>query len=130
MPRCWTACAGRAVQAATTKQGYGIVNAYKAVGGVYSAAISQHLLSGGGFNQVAYYELRPLVGGGNGPFTYRWGNGATTPTIRVAVGPGDPKHVYTVVITDTSDGGVVHARAEIDPPPGGCADPSQIICGS
>lgn len=108
--------------------GYGIVNSYKAVGGMYYADIIQNQVSGGGFNEVAQYELQPLIRGGDGPFTYRWWNGATTPTVRVAVGPGDPIHVYTVTITDQADGGTVSARTEIHPPAGGCADPRQIIC--
>ena len=51
-----------------SRQGYGIVNTYKAVGGIYYAAITQNLLSGGGFNQVAYYELRPSIRGGGWTF--------------------------------------------------------------
>jgi hypothetical protein len=112
-----------------SKQGYGIVNSYKAVGGIHSADIWADLQSGGGHNEVAYYELRAQVQGGDGPYSYLWNNGQTTPTRSVAVGPGDPPHVYTVTITDTSNGGIVHGRIDIPPPSGGCADPSQIECG-
>jgi hypothetical protein len=121
----WAARASR-----DSRQGYGIVNTYKAVGGMYSAAIWDNLVSGGGFNEVAHYELHAQVQGGDGPFSYLWNNGQTTPTRSVAVGPGDPPHVYTVTITDASDGGTVRARIEIPPPPGGCEDPSKIDCSS
>lgn len=109
-------------------QGYGLVNTHMAVGGIHWSGVNSQLVSGGGFNEVAYYLLTAEVLGGDGPFSYRWDNGETTQTRNVAVGPGDPDHVYRVTITDTSDGSVVHAEAVIDAPPGGCTDPTQIEC--
>ena len=97
---------------------------------MYAARIDNTQLSGGGYNEVAYHELRAGVEGGDGPFTYVWNDGETVPTRYVEVGPGDPTHVYTVTVTDTSDGTTVHARTEIPPPPGGCEDPSQVVCDS
>jgi subtilisin family serine protease len=118
-----------AAQPRNDKQGYGIVNTYKAVGGIHWAAIYSEM-SGGGFNEVAYYSLRVDVEGGDGPFTYLWENGATTRTRSAEVGPGEPDHRYRVAITDHSDGSVVYAEAVLKAPSGGCADPSQVICDS
>ena len=79
---------------------------------------------------MAYHELHARAEGGDGPFTYLWNTGETTPVKYAEVGPGDPTHAYTVTITDTSDGTRVHARMEIPPPPGGCEDPSRPVCDS
>jgi hypothetical protein len=112
------------------RQGYGVVNTYMAVGGVHHVGVTADLVSGGGFNQQADYVLSPFIAGGDGPFTYRWSTGQTSQTISVSIGPGDPRQVYNLTITDHSDGAVVYTQAVIDPPPGGCEDPSQVICGS
>jgi subtilisin family serine protease len=109
-------------------QGYGMVNSNKAVGGIHWAGIYDDLVSGGGWNEVAYHTIRAEVEGGDGPFAYRWNNGATSQTQDIQVSPGDPDHVYSVQITDLSDGAVVHAETRIPPPPGGCADPRQVVC--
>jgi hypothetical protein len=110
-----------------SRQGYGIVNTYKAVGGMHGTWIDDSA-TGGGFNQVAYHQLHAGHVGGDGPYTCRWSNGNTSSTINVAIGPNEPDQHYSVVITDASDGGSAVAELTIFPPPGGCEDPDQVVC--
>jgi subtilisin family serine protease len=111
----------------SSRQGYGIVNTYKAVGGLYEARVDGQV-TGGGFNQVAYHQLSVAHMGGDGPFTYLWNDGHTSASRSTEIGPGEPERTYSVVITDTSDGGTATALYTVSPPPGGCEDPSQVEC--
>ncbi|HZH03068.1 MAG TPA: S8/S53 family peptidase, partial [Myxococcaceae bacterium] len=112
----------------SSKQGYGIVNTHKAVGGMHNAWIDGVQTSGGGFNQVAYHTLQGGPSGGDGPFSYNWSNGQTTQTIHTSIGPGEPDHTYTLTVTDHSDGTSVTTTYILSPPPGGCSDPTQVVC--
>jgi hypothetical protein len=110
-----------------SRQGHGIVNTYKAVGGMYEAWIDD-TMTGGGFNQVAFHHLRAGHVGGDGPYTYLWSNGSTAPAIDVEIGPNEPDRAYSVVITDASDGASFRSELAVVAPPGGCEDPRQVVC--
>lgn len=111
-------------------RGYGVVDAMRAVGGLWRVWVSRRLVSGGGFNELAVYELEATPMGGDGPYTFQWNTGETTSVIHITIGPGDPNHVYTVDVTDPDPYGTTVNRGTttISAPAGGCADPGQIIC--
>lgn len=102
--------------------GYGVVNAHKALGGMYVASISGSTLIApqSGYDPVTkrYYMAKA---GGSGPFEYYWYNtGATTPYTDVTFYP-EPDAYYTEVsgyVRDLSDGTVIYKymRVRIEPP--------------
>jgi subtilisin family serine protease len=108
--------------------GYGVPNAMEAVGGMWDAYINEFITSGGGFNQIKFFDLEAFYRGGDGPYTYLWDTGETSKVIQGAIGPGEPSQNYGVTITDHADGTTQYAAITVDPPPGGCDDPSDIYC--
>ncbi|HEX7049198.1 MAG TPA: S8/S53 family peptidase [Longimicrobiales bacterium] len=110
--------------------GYGIVSAMKALGGFHKVTIKRTWVSGGGFNQVATYDLEAMPEGGEGPYSYEWSTGATTKTIRISIGPGDPVFHYEVTVSEPDPYGITSnsSSIDIDPPPGGCDDPTKLVC--
>lgn len=109
--------------------GYGIMDAHKAVGGLYNVDIST-TAEPGPFDTYTY-TLTATHQGGDGPFTYLWTTGETTRSITFTVYPGDGLVQYGVSVTDLYDGAVRGAQQTIVAPGGmsGCEDPTQIICG-
>jgi hypothetical protein len=86
--------------------GYGIINAYRALGGFWRLLISGPNVVYPDFGETqATYTAE--VYGGNGPFSYYWyNNGATTPSITLPVGPAQDTIFASVQVTDHSDGKV------------------------
>jgi hypothetical protein len=92
--------------------GYGIVNAMKAVGGMYDTSVNgcvgqtdctQDLwISGCTTEQITAHPM-----GGDGPFAYTWTNGSTnsSTTMTMCANPGTVQY-YSLgnTVTDTSDG--------------------------
>lgn len=107
--------------------GYGVVNAMRAVGGLWGGAISRQLVSGGEFGTAGTYELTVHTYGGDGPFNFVWSTGATGPTTQITVGAGETSHV-SVRMHDTSDGTIRTTSTDVDGPAGGCENPGEIIC--
>jgi subtilisin family serine protease len=81
------------------RRGYGIINAYRAVGGFESLGLDAPAYAEPDldFNAVAYTR-------GDGPFTYQWSNGATTSSTTYPAGPiGTVTHIW-VQVTDQVEG--------------------------
>lgn len=84
--------------------GYGVVNALKAVGGLYSMTIGTVMIAGSPKSQTETWRLSASPLGGDGPYTYQWSNGSSATWIDVTVSVcASPVSQY-VTITDTSDG--------------------------
>jgi serine protease len=78
--------------------GSGIIDAYKAVGGLHSLTIS-----GGGTvapGTTVTLTARPA---GDGPYTYRWNDGRTSQSITVTAGAAGTRQTYSVTVQDTGD---------------------------
>lgn len=82
----------------TSGIGSGIIDAYKAIGGFASLSISAP-------TPVYEYQSYTLTAAprGNGPFTYRWSNGATTKSITVTAGAAGTTKSHSVTVTDTRE---------------------------
>jgi subtilisin family serine protease len=101
--------------------GAGLVNAYQAVGGFVGVSIS-------GPNTVDPYQSYTLTAQprGDGPFTYRWSNGATTRSITVTAGAAGTVQRFSVTATDTRENKSLTASTSVtvrDPyvPPDDCS---------
>jgi hypothetical protein len=107
--------AGRSVR--DSKQGYGIINAYKAVGGMYDGRItSAEPIYTTTWPVEDSYTLTAQHSGGDGPFLYQWSTGEMTQSITAPLqlnpdfaGPGSIYGMLnaSVTITDLSDGGTM-----------------------
>lgn len=87
-----------------SRRGYGLVNAMKALGGMYEIDLSgcrsdgcEHLYSLSECTDVGFH-VTPV--GGDGPYSYQWSNGATTPstTMRLCPWPGELAR-YSIAVT-------------------------------
>ena len=69
-------------------------------------------------------SLDPLVSGGNPPYNYLWGNGATTKTIQVQQ-PG----AYFLTVTDVNGCTTIKTALVLEDivPPAACAGPDQLL---
>jgi subtilisin family serine protease len=77
--------------------GYGVADAYKGVGG-----FSRLWISGPErYTPGRPYSLRADTGFGDGPFTYQWSTGETTPTISRVPPGGRASQTTTLTVTDT-----------------------------
>jgi hypothetical protein len=78
--------------------GHGVVDAYGATGGFLGIWID-------GPDTVEPRETYTLTAApvGDGPFTYRWSNGATTPQITLTAGANNTTQRLTVTVTDTNE---------------------------
>ena len=88
--------------------GNGIVNAYKAVGGFNSLSIS-------GPTTVDPYASYTLTAQpqGDGPFTYLWSNGATTPSISATAGGAGTSKTFSVTVRDTRENKTLSASRKV-----------------
>lgn len=103
-------------------RGWGVVNAHKAVGGMYSASLSGCTKTDCEFNyklarcEARTYTLSAI--GGDGPYTYSggWTNAGTygTKTIQICPEPYTTAH-YSIAgsVVDTSDGTSVYRHVSI-----------------
>jgi subtilisin family serine protease len=83
--------------------GYGYVNAFKAVGGFYDLRIDGPMCADESMEEVALTAI-PY---GDGPFAFEWNDGITTRTGQAAVMPAPPlgeTREYRVIVTDLADG--------------------------
>lgn len=96
----------------TDKDGYGTLHAYKAVGGFVGAGIS-------GPNSTAAFSTETYTAWtvGDGPFAYRWSNGATTQSTTYTV--GEQGVWITLEVTDLYENRVREARHRVDVSDGG-----------
>jgi hypothetical protein len=100
-----------------SKQGYGVINAYKAVGGMYDGRItSTEPIYTTTWPVEDSYILSAQHSGGDGPFLYQWSTGETTQSITAPLqlnpdfaGSGSIYGMLnvSVTITDLSDGGTM-----------------------
>ena len=108
-----------------TTYGFGVVNATKAVGGMYNVQIDAPFW----VDPYQTFTVTANPQGGDGPFTYQWSNGATTRSTTYTAGPEGSTVHYSVTVTDTSDGitrtpsGTSYVQDR-----SGCIDPTQIEC--
>lgn len=79
--------------------GNGVVDAYKAVGGLYALNISGPTRVTAG----STYSLTALPQG-DGPYNYQWHNGATSQSITATAGAAGTTQTFTVWVQDTVDG--------------------------
>lgn len=82
------------------RRGFGIINAYRAVGGFESLHLGapQYAEPGSSFTATAWTR-------GEGPFTYLWSNSATTPsTTFIASGSYNAQNSIWVSVTDQVEG--------------------------
>lgn len=99
--------------------GYGVVDSYKSVGGMYGARVTSDQSAEVMYNwPMSGATLTANVQGGDGPFTYQWSNGATGQTIYIEPelnpDPDDSSRIrgrisVTVTITDHSDGATIQS---------------------
>jgi serine protease len=98
--------------------GYGVPDAYKAVGGFTTLQIG----GAGSYEPGQTYTLRANTGFGDGPFVYQWSTGQTGQEI-TRVMPASGSQTTTVTVTDLTDGTTmsakVTARPQRDDPPCG-----------
>ncbi|HEX8429675.1 MAG TPA: S8 family serine peptidase, partial [Longimicrobium sp.] len=112
----------------TQRTGYGIINAYGAVGGFWD-------LSFGGPSTVPPYGSATVTAYayGDGPFTYLWDDGSTSPSVVVQVGENGLYVDRHLTVTDLSDGRTMtkqyrlHAYQD-ETGPGDCALDPMIPC--
>jgi serine protease len=112
------------------EMGWGVPDAFKAVGGLASLSIN-----GPGFlDELSQpYTLSANTGFAEGPFSYLWSTGETTPTIH-GIGPAKKLTpvTRTLHVTDTRDGTSLDATIKLKPEPtdGPCAnaEPRVRIC--
>lgn len=109
------------------KYGFGVIDALKAVGGLYDAMISVELLDDRGYIQE--FRLTAQARGGDGPYLYQWDHGPSTSSV-VVTKHWDESFEYRVVITDSHDGITQSASGLLAPNGGGGGecDPTQPIC--
>lgn len=108
-----------------TTTGYGIVNAARAVGGLYSVPVDAPFW----VDPFQTFTVTANPQGGTGSFSYQWSNGATTRSTTYTAGPEGTSVNYSVTVTDNADGivqsggGVAYVQDR-----SGCVDPTQIDC--
>lgn len=102
--------------------GYGIINAHKALGGMWLATINGCRLMDCKFNYkmdgCKYVQYSVSYSGGSGPYTIRWSNGATTPTTSYQLcsqAGAIARSSINVTVQDLSDGTTLFrsARTEV-----------------
>ncbi len=117
--------------------GYGVVNAFGAVGGLWHLLISGNNVPSVYPEQPTTYSFQSTKWGGSGNFSYSWAvgeglpHGSTTgPTVSVTVGPNDdPGFMLTLLITDLSDGTTLSTSQYINVLPAICQeDPEDEEC--
>ena len=92
--------------------GAGPVDAWAAAGGFAGVGIEvqpKDVTAGRAFKLRA----RPK---GDGPFTYQWSTGETTPAVSGVAGPVGSSRTFSVTVTDVNDGSVKTATATVKTP--------------
>lgn len=107
-----------ASQCCSSAIGWGVANAYKAVGGFASLGISGPR----SVEPSTSYTLSAHTSHGDGPFTYRWSTGETSRTITKTAGTNGTSQSYSVTVTDTREGKALSASVTVaaestEPPP-------------
>lgn len=104
----------------TTVEGFGLINALWAVGGL-RVAVGAELIAGSPKTTTETWRLSAIIQQGTGPFSYLWSNGSTAQYIDVTVGVCDAPSTYSVRVTDTFDGAQQRESETIYPSQsGGC----------
>ncbi len=83
------------------QDGYGPVNAYKAVGGFYDLRIDGRNCIGAYENRNVHLSAAPH---GDGPFSYQWHDGQTAQTATFPAPPPGETEEYAVHVTDGLEG--------------------------
>jgi serine protease len=91
--------------------GWGVVDAYKAIGGFGSLAIGV-VGSIEPFSRVSL-QARPV---GDGPFSYQWSNGSSAPTVTVVLGASGTTFTINVTVLDLRDGTTRNATVTLRTP--------------
>jgi serine protease len=91
-------------------KGFGRVNAYRAVGGFWSLAISGPTVVKPGDS----YSLRAKPQGGGPNWAYRWSNGASTESISSVGPPNRDSQRWSLEVTDLRDGTTLKATHRVD----------------
>jgi len=97
--------AGHATNSGSEIYGHGVVNAMKAVGGMYRMTLQVQMTE---FSECRYaaYRTTAVPSGGDGPFGYNWDHGPTSATVTDTVYASDPGLYRRAHVTDTFDGTV------------------------
>ncbi|MBA4156097.1 MAG: S8 family serine peptidase [Gemmatimonadetes bacterium] len=105
--------------------GYGIVNAFKAVGGMHAVRIDAPFW----VDPYSSFTVTAEPLGGTGPFSYQWSNGATTRSTTYTAGGEWSTVDYSVRVTDAFDGATrTGAGTSYAQDRSGCEDESMIVC--
>lgn len=91
------------------RTGYGLINAFAAVGGFHGMHIEDEGIVYA--NSTTLVEAIPY---GDGPFTYRWSNGQTTRTATYNTGACGSVLRVEATVTDTRDGTVHHRFRDVN----------------
>ncbi len=91
-----------------SRWGWGAIDAYKAAGGFQSLSIS-------GRRSVEPYTSYTLSASpkGDGPFAYKWSNGATTRSISAVAGAAGTTQTFSVTVTDLTERKSLSASATV-----------------
>lgn len=88
--------------AKSSKVGWGVINAFAAVGGLTRVRVEGPSNASGGLGTTYTLTAQP---NGDGPHSYRWDSGETTPSITKRITRCTAfSRVHTVTVTDQSDG--------------------------
>jgi hypothetical protein len=89
-----------------THTGWGLVNAHRAVGGFWHLQLhGSHLVEPG-----TTHEYSATPSGGDGPFSYQWSTGETSPSIMWRAPLEEGYYTVSVTATDHSDG-TIHGNS-------------------
>lgn len=109
------------------KYGYGVINAVRAVGGLYAVDIARTLDYDNGYSQTWTLTANPR--GGAGSYAYSWSHGPTSRSVTITK-QWDEVAQYNVQVTDLTDGIVTSGGTSFGASGGGGGecDPQVVIC--
>ncbi|MBW3655883.1 MAG: S8/S53 family peptidase [Gemmatimonadetes bacterium] len=118
---------GRHYPSRDERRGYGIINAYRAVGGFESLYLDAPT-----YAQPESIYTATAYTRGDGPFTYQWSNGATTSSTTYNAGAEGTQTAIWVQVTDHVEGLTRTEYATVtsgqEPAPEPCTDPTAVVC--